>query len=200
MCARARACVRACARMCVCVLVCWCVCVCGDTEDGLEWWEEGVERAFRLLNDLLNVSDRASMRAPRGKKGGRKPARHPETTSLSPSAVQGGGLKEPRATGEGGGQGAFDLEAELRDVSPQNNPHLQRPHRVFLATDSPLLRETAASFVKGPNVCVITSPFPVVHSAGAGACGDSAECQILAANLTAQEHVQVVLSCLSALL
>ncbi len=158
-----------------------------------------MERAFRLLNDLLNVSDRGSMGAAGGKKGGRKRARHPDTTSLSPAAVHKGGLKEPRATnergGQGEGQGGGDGEAEWRDesvVSPHNIPHLQRPHRVFLATDSPLLRETAASFVKGRNVCVVTSPFPVVHTAGAGACGDSGECQTLAANHTALEQVQVV--------
>ena len=173
-----------------------------------------MERAFRLLNDLLNVSDRGNKGAAGGKKGGRKRARHPDTTSLSP-AVQGGGFKEPRATHERGGQregqGDGDGEAEWRDVSPHNNPELQRPHgvflatdSVFLATDSPLLRETAASFVKGPNVCVVTSPFPVVHTAGAGACGDSGECQTLAANLTALEQVQVVwhgrLACASGML
>jgi hypothetical protein len=186
-------------RACVRVHVCMCVCLREDTEHGLEWSEAGVERAFRLLNDLLNMSDRGSMGAAGCNKGGRKRARHPDTTSLSPAAVQGGGLKEPRATdaqgGQGEGQGGGDGEAEWRDmsvVSPHNIPHLQRHHRVFLATDSPPLRETAASFVKGRNVCVVTSPFPVVHTAGAGACGDSGECQTLAANLTALEQVQVV--------
>lgn len=90
---------------------------------------------------------------------------------------------QPHETGGGGEQG----EGEW---GPPGK--VSRGDWVFLATDSQLLKETAASRVHTPNVRVVTSPFPVVHSAGAGACGDSSECEALAANTTALEQVQVV--------
>ena len=120
----------------------------------------GVERGFRLLNDLFTVSDPAS---------------------------------GPPETGDGGEQGEGEQGEGERSDGCQQGPALQgRQDCVFLATDSLLLKETGAWRVQARNVCVVTSPFPVVHTAGAGACGDSGECRALAANLTLLEHVQVV--------
>jgi hypothetical protein len=91
----------------------------------------------------------------------------------------------PRQRGEGVG-------AEGREV-------------IWLASDSgeikEAVKEAIEAFVTGPpdqhhrrgrNWTLATSPHAVVHTAGAGACGDSSECRAAAREVTREQHVQMV--------
>ena len=107
----------------------------------------------------------------------------------------------------------------LNTLNPTDDPADRLPRVVFLATDSPPLKQHLAG-VMGGDSCreprdllpqageappedrdwgvwpdrwrVLTTPFEVGHSAGAAACGDVRGCREAAANFTAAKHVQMM--------